>query len=168
MSINNLFKALIPAFARRPLARRSQPTRRPYIEPLEDRLVPSFSPLVDYAGAPLGALAAVDLNGDGLVDLGPVGSGGYSGGMRGYSVNSVNRTRCTPEQQALVASAVTAAHPESWARSYPDISGGLTDQFYDTITLEADGKKYVSSWSTGSGGMPPDLVRLAAAVRACH
>ena len=95
-------------------------------------------------------------------------SGGYSGGMRGYSVNSVNRTRCTPEQQALVASAVTAAHPESWARSYPDTSGGLTDQFYYTLTLEADGKKYVSGWSTGSGGVPPDLVRLAGAVRACH
>jgi hypothetical protein len=80
VSIHNLFKALTTSFARRPLARRNPPTCRPAVEPLEDRWVPSFSPHVDYSvnGLP-GALTAVDLNGDGRVDLGPVGSGGTPG-----------------------------------------------------------------------------------------
>jgi hypothetical protein len=40
----------------------------------------SFSPLVDYHVPSLGvALAVTDLDGDGLLDIGPVGSGGYPG-----------------------------------------------------------------------------------------
>jgi hypothetical protein len=71
--VHNLFKALASTFARRPPARRSAPTRRPSVAPLEDRRVPSFAPLVDSSvnGGIGGALAAVDLNGDGRVDLGP-------------------------------------------------------------------------------------------------
>src|SRR5262249_53600995 len=80
MSIHTFFKSLASTFARRPPARRSPPTCRPSVEPLEDRWVPSFSTLVEYPnGGWLGPLAAVDFNGDGRVDLGPVGSGGYPG-----------------------------------------------------------------------------------------
>lgn len=81
MSIHTFFKSLASTFARRPLARRSPPTCHPSVEALEERWVPSFAPLVDHGllGGYLGALVAVDLNGDGRVDLGPVGSGGYPG-----------------------------------------------------------------------------------------
>src|SRR4051812_37793965 len=46
-------------------------THRPWIEVLEDRCLLSFSPLADYGvSGPPAALAAVDLDGDGLIDLG--------------------------------------------------------------------------------------------------
>jgi hypothetical protein len=79
MSIHNHFKTLIPAFVRRPSARRSPPTCHPRVEAMEDRTVPSFAPLIDYGAAPLGALVAVDLNGDSRIDLGPLASGGAPG-----------------------------------------------------------------------------------------
>lgn len=80
MPMHNLFKTLTSTFARRPPNRRRPTTCRPYIEPLEDRWVPSFAPLVDNGVFGfLGPVAAVDLNGDGRVDLGPTTSGGYPG-----------------------------------------------------------------------------------------
>src|SRR5437867_11611535 len=82
MWIQTFFKSLTATPTRRRPIRRSPPTCRPSVEPLEDRWVPSFAPLVDYSvNGYLGALAAVDLNGDGRVDLGPMGSGGQSGGI---------------------------------------------------------------------------------------
>src|SRR5437660_10214194 len=80
MSIHTFFKSLASTFARRPPVRRGPPICRPSVEPLEDRWVPSFAPLVDYSVyGYLGAMAAVDLNGDGRVDLGPTASGGNPG-----------------------------------------------------------------------------------------
>jgi Calx-beta domain-containing protein/VCBS repeat protein len=54
---------------------RQRPTRRPAsrlrLEALEDRCLLSFAPLADYGlSGPPPALAAVDLDGDGLIDLG--------------------------------------------------------------------------------------------------
>jgi hypothetical protein len=91
-------------------------------------------------------------------------SGGMRGGMRAFSADSAHARDCTPP----VANAVAAAHPDAWQRSYPDTSPGLTDQFHYTLTLEAEGKKYQSSWSSGSGDSPPDLVRLAGALQQCR
>jgi hypothetical protein len=80
VSIHNLVKSLASTLARRQPVRRRPPTCRPSVEPLEERWVPSFAPLVDYSvNGGGGALVAVDLNGDGRVDLGPVGSGGAPG-----------------------------------------------------------------------------------------
>jgi hypothetical protein len=80
MSIYTFYKSLASASTRRQPIRRSPPALRPSLEVLEERCLLSFSPLVDYVVASnAGALAAVDLNGDGLIDLGPVGSGGGPG-----------------------------------------------------------------------------------------
>jgi hypothetical protein len=64
-----LIRSLVAAITSTP-ARRPAPSRRPALEPLEDRRVPSFGPLV---GLPVGqfpaGVAAADFNGDGRPDL---------------------------------------------------------------------------------------------------
>ncbi len=80
MSIQSIFRSLPWTSKRRRSTRRSPSASRPRLEALDDRCLPSFSPLVDHGvGQFLGALTAVDLNGDGRIDLGPVGSGGAPG-----------------------------------------------------------------------------------------
>lgn len=69
MWFQNFVKSLISTSTRR------RPTRRPVsrlrLEALEDRCLLSFSPLADSGLSwPPPALAAVDLNGDGLIELG--------------------------------------------------------------------------------------------------
>src|SRR5262249_27530572 len=56
--------------------RRTSPTSRPWLEALEDRLTPSFSPPVSYsAGANPHALVTADFNHDGRLDLAVVNPG---------------------------------------------------------------------------------------------
>jgi hypothetical protein len=70
MSIHNLFKFLTSTFVRRPPARRGPPTRRPSVEPLEDRWVPNFSPAVSYpVDLSPSSVATADFNADGRLDL---------------------------------------------------------------------------------------------------
>ena len=96
-------------------------------------------------------------------------SGGFGGGMTFIALDSTHPTpRCGAQQQAMVAAAVAAARPAAWAPGYPDTSGGMTDQFHDRLTLQADDAKYESSWSSGSGGIPPDLARLRDAILRCR
>lgn len=89
-------------------------------------------------------------------------SGGFAGGMRAFAARSDGANRECAE------SAVVAARPQAWAPRYPDTSGGMTDQFHYTLTLEADGKKFETSWSSGSGDAPPDLVQLSRALADCR
>ncbi len=89
-------------------------------------------------------------------------SGGFAGGMQAFSARSDGAKR------ECVERAVIAARPEAWARGYPDTSGGMTDQFHYTLRLAADGRTYETSWSSGSGGTPPDLVELSRALATCR
>jgi hypothetical protein len=85
MSLQTFFKSLVSTSSvrrgtrRHSSARCCPPTCRPSLEPLEERWVPSFARLLDYGAGYLGALVAVDLNGDGRIDLGPISSGGGPG-----------------------------------------------------------------------------------------
>jgi hypothetical protein len=81
MWMKTFFKSLTSISTRRRPTRRSPPSSRPTLEALEDRCLLSFSPLVDYygTGSTPGALAAVDLNGDGNLDLASVSSYGATG-----------------------------------------------------------------------------------------
>ena len=88
-------------------------------------------------------------------------SGGFAGGMQGFAAHSDGANRQCAE------SAVAAARPEEWARRYPDTSA-MTDQFHYSLTLEADGRKFEASWSSGSGGVPPDLAQLSSALVSCR
>lgn len=87
-------------------------------------------------------------------------SGGFAGGMGGFAASSDGANR------ECVERAVAAARPEGWARVYPKTSQ-MTDQFHYTLTLESDGRKFETSWSSGSGGAPPDLVQLSKALVTC-
>lgn len=71
MWIMNFVKSLISTSTRRRPIRRSPLVSRPRLEALEDRCLLTFGPLADYGlTGPPPALAAVDLNGDGLIELG--------------------------------------------------------------------------------------------------
>ncbi len=71
MSIHNFFKSLTSTSARRQPTRRSPPASRLRLEALEDRVVPSFGPLVSYPVVDLnpGTVVTSDFNGDGRLDL---------------------------------------------------------------------------------------------------
>ena len=88
-------------------------------------------------------------------------SGGFAGGMQAFATGSDAANRRCAEN------AVSAARPETWARGYPDTSG-MTDQFRYTLKLDADGKSYETSWSSGSIGMPADLIQLSQALVTCR
>src|SRR5262245_15724553 len=75
------FRSILDLFARSPRCRaqrsavRKRQSRRLFLESLEDRRLLAFDLAVDYAvGYSGSALVAADLDGDGLLDLGPVGS----------------------------------------------------------------------------------------------
>ena len=97
-------------------------------------------------------------------------SGGLRGGMRTVSVRSDGLTlRCSPQRQALVASAVAAAHPEAWKPVYTVTPARLTDQLHYALSLRVDQKIYQAEWDTEAGQIvPPDLRRLVDALQSAR
>ena len=109
-------------------------------------------------------------------------SGGFSGAGKGsISVHRDGRanSRCSarlPEDARLVVeSAVAAAQPGAWKRSYrPTSPSGLTDQFHYSLSLtvgetEASAITYAVGWQDDSFGMiPEDLGRLYEALWAAR
>ena len=112
-------------------------------------------------------------------------SGGFTGGGSGGLIvssdgtliltfgNGPNAKRCsfqlTPEQLQTVDAAVRNTRPETWIECYSlaNMSTHCCDLIRTTLSLSArDGRDlYVTSWLTGSQGLPQDLSSLIELLR---
>jgi FG-GAP-like repeat len=131
MWLKTPFKPLTSTSTRRRPTRRRPPTSRLCLEPLEDRRLLSFSPVVDYPVGPNPqAVTTADFNNDGRLDLAAANSG----------VVSVLLGNGDGTFQAARTSA-TGAGPESVLAA--DLNG---DAKIDLVTVN-------SNYGNGSGGL---------------